>query len=46
VTFENDESPLNAERYDSVLEIKEGGTWEFKASKGMQMTEETQQVMS
>ena len=46
VTFENDESPLNAERYDSVLEIKEGGAWEFKAAKGMQMTEETQQVMS
>lgn len=46
VTFESDESLLNADRYDSALEIKEGGTWEFKPAKELQMTEETRQVMS
>jgi putative ATP-binding cassette transporter len=46
VTFESDENPLNSDRYDAVLEIKEGGTWEFKSAKGLQMTEETRQVMS
>ncbi len=46
VTFESDENLLNADRYDSALEIKEGGTWEFKPAKELQMTEETRQVMS
>jgi putative ATP-binding cassette transporter len=46
VTFESDEGPLNAEQYDAVLEIKEGGAWEFKTAKERQMSEETQQVMS
>jgi len=46
VTFEGDESSLNMDRYDAVLEIKEGGTWEFKPVKSRQMMEETQQVIS
>jgi len=33
VTFESDESSLNTDHYDAVLEIKEGGAWEFKSSK-------------
>jgi len=46
VTFEGDESSLNMDRYDAVLEIKEGGTWEFKSAKDRQLTEETRQVIS
>jgi len=46
VTFEGDESSVNLDRYDAVLEIKEGATWEFKPAKGRQMTEETRQVVS
>ncbi|MGE5841608.1 MAG: ABC transporter ATP-binding protein/permease, partial [Deltaproteobacteria bacterium] len=29
VTFEGDEGAVTADHYDFVLEIKEGGTWEF-----------------
>jgi putative ATP-binding cassette transporter len=46
VTFESDENSSNTARYDAVLEIKEGGAWEFKPAKDRKMTEETQQVMS
>jgi vitamin B12/bleomycin/antimicrobial peptide transport system ATP-binding/permease protein len=46
VTFESDESSVNMDRYDAVLEIKEGGAWEFKPVKSRQMMEETQQVIS
>jgi vitamin B12/bleomycin/antimicrobial peptide transport system ATP-binding/permease protein len=46
VTFESDENSLNTDRYDAVLEINEGGTWEFKPAKDRKMTEETQQLMS
>jgi hypothetical protein len=46
VTFESDENSPNTARYDAVLEIKEGGAWEFKPAKDRKMTEETQQVMS
>ncbi|HYQ60034.1 MAG TPA: SbmA/BacA-like family transporter, partial [Desulfatiglandales bacterium] len=46
VTFESDENSTNTARYDAVLEIKEGGAWEFKPAKDRKMTEETQQVMS
>jgi len=46
VTFESDESSLNMDRYDAVLEIKEGGTWEFKSTKDRRLSEETRQVIS
>jgi len=46
VTFEGDESSVNMDRYDAVLEIKEEGAWEFKPVKSRQMMEETQQVIS
>ncbi len=46
VTFESDESSVNMDRYDAVLEIKEGGTWEFRSAKDRRLAEETQQVMS
>jgi putative ATP-binding cassette transporter len=46
VTFESDESGVNMDRYDAVLEIKEGGTWEFKAVKNRPLNEESQHVMS
>jgi putative ATP-binding cassette transporter len=46
VTFESDENSPNTARYDAVLEIKEGGAWEFKPAKDRKMAEETQQVMS
>jgi putative ATP-binding cassette transporter len=46
VTFESDESSVNMDRYDAVLEIKEGGTWEFKLAKDRRLAEETQQVIS
>jgi putative ATP-binding cassette transporter len=46
VTFEGDESNLNMDRYDAVLEIKEGGTWEFKPAKDRRVAEETRQVIS
>ena len=46
VTFEGDESSLNPDRYDAVLEIKEGGTWEFKSAKDRRFAEETRQVIS
>jgi putative ATP-binding cassette transporter len=46
VTFESDESSVNPDRYDAVLEIKEGGTWEFKSAKDRRFAEETRQVIS
>jgi hypothetical protein len=46
VTFEGDESSLNMDRYDAVLEIKEGGAWEFKSTKDRRLSEETRQVIS
>jgi putative ATP-binding cassette transporter len=46
VTFESDDSSLKADRYDAVLEIREGGTWEFRPAEHRRMTEETRQVMS
>ena len=46
VTFESDESRLNTDRYDAVLEIKEGGAWEFKSAKDRRLSKETQQVIS
>ena len=46
VTFESDESKVNMDRYDAVLEIKEAGAWELKPAKELGPPEETQQVMS
>jgi putative ATP-binding cassette transporter len=46
VTFEGDESSLNMDRYDAVLEIKEGGAWDYKPVQSRQVIEETQQLMS
>jgi ABC-type uncharacterized transport system fused permease/ATPase subunit len=46
VTFESDETRVNMDHYDALVEIKEGGAWEFKPAKDRKMTEETQQVMS
>ena len=46
VTFEGEESNLNMDRYDAVLQIKEGGAWEFKSTKDRRLSEETQQVIS
>ena len=46
VTFESDESSVNMDRYDAVLEIKEGGAWEFKPAKARRLSQETQQVIS
>jgi vitamin B12/bleomycin/antimicrobial peptide transport system ATP-binding/permease protein len=46
VTFESDESSVTMDRYDAVIEIKEGGAWEFKPAKDRRLAEETQQVMS
>jgi putative ATP-binding cassette transporter len=46
VTFESDESSLNPDRYDAVLELKEGGMWEFKSAKDLRFAEETRQVIS
>jgi hypothetical protein len=46
VTFESDESSVNMDRYDAVLQIKEGGAWEFKSTKDRRLSEETQQVIS
>jgi hypothetical protein len=46
VTFESVESTVNMDRYDAVLEIKEGGAWDYKPAKDRQLAEETQQVMS
>jgi len=46
VTFEGDESSLNPDRYDAVLELKEEGAWDYKPVKSRQMIEETQQVIS
>jgi len=34
------------DRYDAVLEIKEGGAWELKPAKAFGPPEETRQVMS
>jgi putative ATP-binding cassette transporter len=33
VTFEDEESPVSLERYDAVLELKEGGAWEYRDVK-------------
>jgi putative ATP-binding cassette transporter len=46
VTFEGDESSLNPDRYDAVLELKEEGAWDYKPVKSRRMVEETQQVIS
>ena len=46
VTFEGDESSLNPDRYDAVLELKEEGAWDYKPVKSRRMIEETQQVIS
>ena len=46
VTFESDESRLNMDRYDAVLEIKEGGAWEYKPVKDRSLVEDSQQVIS
>jgi vitamin B12/bleomycin/antimicrobial peptide transport system ATP-binding/permease protein len=46
VTFESDENSPNTDRYDAVLEIKEGGAWEFKPAKERRFAEETRQVIS
>jgi putative ATP-binding cassette transporter len=46
VTFESDENSLNTDRFDVVLQIKEGGAWEFNPAKDRRMTEETRQVIS
>jgi len=46
VTFESDERGVNMDRYDAVLEIKEGGAWEFKSAKARRLSEETQQVIT
>jgi vitamin B12/bleomycin/antimicrobial peptide transport system ATP-binding/permease protein len=46
VTFEGDESSLNMDRYDAVLELKEEGAWDYKPVKSRRMIEETQQVIS
>jgi len=46
VTFESDESSPNTDRYDAVLEIKEGGMWELKPAKDRRFAEETRQVIS
>lgn len=45
VTFESDEKSLNMDHYDGVLEIKEGGTWEFKPAKDRRPSEETPQAI-
>jgi putative ATP-binding cassette transporter len=34
VTFEDEESSVNLERYDAVLQLKEDGTWGYKPVKG------------
>jgi hypothetical protein len=46
VTFESDENNPDTARYDAVLEIKEGGTWESKPAKDRRVAEETRQVIS
>ena len=46
VTFESDESSLNPDRYDAVLELKEEGAWDYRPVKSRRMVEETQQVIS
>ena len=46
VTFENDESTVNPDRYDAVLELREQGAWDYKPVKSRRMAEETQQVIS
>ncbi len=33
VTFEDDESPVRLERYDTVLKLKEGGAWDSRPAK-------------
>ena len=38
VTFESDESSLNMDLYDAVLEIKEGGAWEFTPAKDKRLS--------
>jgi vitamin B12/bleomycin/antimicrobial peptide transport system ATP-binding/permease protein len=34
VIFEDEESSVNQELYDAVLELKEDGTWDYKPAKG------------
>jgi putative ATP-binding cassette transporter len=46
VTFESDESILNTDRYDAVLELRQQGAWDYKPVKSRGMVEETQQVIS
>ena len=46
VTFESDENSPSMDRYDAVLEIQEGGAWDYKPVKSRQMIEETQLVLS
>ena len=46
VTFESDESRVNMDRYDAVLDIKEGGAWDYKPVKDRSLVEASQQVIS
>jgi putative ATP-binding cassette transporter len=46
LTFEGDQSIVSLDRYDALLDIREGGTWELKPVKDRQMNEETRQVIN
>ena len=46
LTFESDESGVNTDRYDAVLDLKEQGAWDYKPVKDRRLVEETQQVIS
>jgi vitamin B12/bleomycin/antimicrobial peptide transport system ATP-binding/permease protein len=46
VTFESDENSSSMDRYDAVLEIQEGGAWNYKPVKSRQVVEESQLVLS
>jgi hypothetical protein len=35
VTFEDEESTVNLELYDAVLELGEDGTWDYKSIKNL-----------
>lgn len=40
VTFEDEENSGNLERYDAVLELKNGGAWDYKPIRGGRIVEE------
>jgi putative ATP-binding cassette transporter len=46
LTFEGDQDVVSLNRYDALLEIREGGTWELKPVKDRQMNEEARQVIN